>query len=498
MTWSVKPQMDVVPANGTFDTGHQAEECGMPPLPAEARLDPGLAAGACPWLDDYVAFSRQWSPRAYDGFHEAVGLWVLSTVAAGRVMMHFGGERFTSLYIALVARTSLFTKTTTADIGLQTLEDAGLDWLLLGDSMTPQKFIRDLAGQVPADYDSLSPRQQAQVRAQLALSGQRGWYYEEFGQQLAAMMRQNSFMADFRSLLRRMADHREEYAYGTVSRGVDTVERPYLALLANLTPAELHYYARPGSALWQDGFYARFAFVAPPPYEEAKQGMFPKGERCVPSQVVKPLVAWHERLGMPAVQIAGNGAYGGVASQGCRRVERGPARYTGCTATPEVIDAFYIYHDGLLRTVVPSQQTDLDGNYARLSEKALRIAMLMASLEGGDRIEMRHWARAQEIAERWRAGLHHVVGTLAEPKLCSGERDEDRVLRHLERLCGQGQAPTARDIRVRIRGITTPQVEHILGGLVRSGAVGMEMTGRTNRYYVPGSSGALALGKVQD
>lgn len=58
--------------------------------------------------------------------------------------------------------------------GLQTVQDAGLGWLLLGDSMTPQKFIREMAGHVPTNYDSLSPEEQAQVRAQLALSGQRG------------------------------------------------------------------------------------------------------------------------------------------------------------------------------------------------------------------------------------------------------------------------------------------------------------------------------------
>jgi hypothetical protein len=145
-----------------------------------------------------------------------------------------------------------------------------------------------------------------------------------------------------------------------------------------------------------------------------------------------------------------------------------------------------------------SQQTDLVGNYARMGEKALRIAMLMASLEGDNRIEMRHWARAQEITERWRANLHHLINTLAQPELCVGEQDEDRVLRTLERLSWQGMAPTARDISVRIRGITTQKVEYILGALVRSGAVLMEMTSRTNRYCVPGSSGALRLGSAED
>ena len=37
------------------------------------------------WLEEYVDLSRIWSPRAYDDFHEACGLWLLSTIAARRL-----------------------------------------------------------------------------------------------------------------------------------------------------------------------------------------------------------------------------------------------------------------------------------------------------------------------------------------------------------------------------------------------------------------------------
>lgn len=454
---------------------------GCPPLPPLARLDPALADGASRWLDDYIAFSRHWSPRAYDGFHEAVGLWVLSTAAAGRVMVHFGGERFTSLYILLCARTSLHTKSTTAEIGAQALKAAELDWLLLGDSMTPQKFIRELAAHLPDDYDSLPPALQERVRARLALSGQRGWFYEEFGQQIAAMMRLNGIMADFRGLLRRLDDHHEVYAYGTISRGDDTVERPYLALLANLTPAELRFYARPGGALWQDGFYARFAFVAPPRHDGGKRGKFPPGERTIPPHLVEPLVAWHQRLGMPDIRIVA-ATDGEGKPTGSRRVERDEFAPAVCAFGPGVVDAYYAYYDGLLDIVEQSQSTDLDGNYARLAEKALRIATLLASLEGGDLIELRHWARSQQIAERWRADLHHLMAALGDSEPTRSEQQEDQVWQRLCVLAANGQAPTAREIGQGIRGMTTQDVERVLGPLARSGEVAVESVGRTQRY----------------
>jgi hypothetical protein len=55
---------------------------GMPDLPDSAWIDPDLGQDACKWLDEYIDFSREWSPRAYDGFHIACGLWLLSTIAA--------------------------------------------------------------------------------------------------------------------------------------------------------------------------------------------------------------------------------------------------------------------------------------------------------------------------------------------------------------------------------------------------------------------------------
>ena len=390
-------------------------------------------------------------------------------------MLHFGGQRYTSLYILLCARTSLYTKSTTAEIGLQTLKAAGLDWLLTSDSMTPQKFIHDLAAFVPENYGQLTDAQRERVHARLALAGQRGWFYEEFGQQLAAMMRPNGIMADFRGILRRLDDHREGYAYGTISRGDEQVERPYLALLANLTPAELKPFARAGGALWQDGFYARFAFVTPPEDEPRRKGQFPAGERVIPVHLVEPLAAWHSRLGMPGVEVV-------TSADGQRRARRGEHAPAICTLGPGVTEAYYRYYDGLLDLVEKSPSADLDGNYARSAEKALRVAMLLASLEGADQVALRHWARGQQVAERWRSDLHALVAALAEGDMTRSEQQEERVCLTLQRLSSQGAAPTAREIGQRIRGMTTQDVERVLGPLVRSGEVLVDHAGRTTRY----------------
>jgi len=458
-------------------SGASGFDLEMPPLPAAARLPERLAAGACPWLDEYVSFSRKWSPRAYDGFHQAIGLWVLSTVAARRVYVHVGKRRFPNLYIALAARTSIFAKSTTAQIGRDTLERAGLGWLLLADEVTPAKFLWDLAGHVPPNYDRLPPEDYARAKARLALPSQRGWFYEEFGQQLAAMNRDGSAMADFRGHLRRFDDCPETFEYGTIARGSEILRQPYLALLANLTPADLKPLARRGDSMWRDGFWARFAFVTPHTHEP-KLDRFPTGERVIPTGLIKPLRQWHDRLGMPAVSVDAEFDAAGKRI-GEFTVDRQPYSPVVCAVDDDVLEAFYTYHDALASLAAARQEEDLDGNYARFAEKALRIAVLLGSLANDNHIEIRHWARAQQIAEDWRAGLHALVVEINQPGPSQSERLEDRLLCIVQKL----GKPTANEVSKYLRGVSAADAARLLDGLAAAGAVEVIRTSRNARRY---------------
>lgn len=476
-----KPQV-VDTAGGDWPPAADAPLPDLPDLPEAARIAPSLGAGACPWLDEYIAFSRTWSPRAFDHFHEAVGLWVLSTVAARRVLAHLGKPRYPSLYITLTGRTSMYAKSSTAEIGLQVINDAGLGWLLAADSATPQKFVKDLTATLPDDYNQLGENARASVKNRLALAGQRGWYHDEFGQHVAAMMREGGFMADFRGLLRRFDDAPANYEYGTVGRGTDRVTRPYLALLANMTPSDLAPFARKGAALWGDGFLARFATITPPEGER-QRARFPDGARVIPPPLLKGVREWHERLGMPPVTISDTtGADGNPA--GRTRATVGEPHITVLGVPPDVGEAFYAYHDGLLDITQHNETHDLDGNYARLAEKALRVAILFASVTNAPALTLTHWAAAQCITERWRMGLHELYAQVGRG--VSEQRDnEDAITRVLGRLGGAG---TANDIKRYVRGLSASEITHTLDGLCASGvAEVVEMTNKhTKRYALVG------------
>ena len=454
------------------------DQVNLPALPKSCQISEKEGSGACNWLDDYILHSKLWSPRGFEWFHESCGIWVLSVVAARRILVHMGKTRFTPLYIALTARTSSFSKSTTAGIAISTLQRAGLDHLLMPDNSTPQKFLMEMKSVLPEDYAEMDDVAKARTLNKLAFAGQRGWYFEEFGQGIAAMMRRDGPMTDFRGLLRRFDDTPDRYESGTIGRGNDVVERPYLALMVSMTPADLAPFAQRGSSLWGDGFLARFALVTPP-NGARRRGRFPKGERIIPANLFMPLQEWNKRLAIPQVELIdekGTGKDGKTIST--VRAKAHASEPVILELSEEVFEAFYAYDDGLNEVCSKIAIEDLDGNYARFSEKALRLATIFASISQSNRIEMKHWARAQSIAERWRAGLHNLHHQINTPHISEELENEERILKIVRKLKGA----TVREIRQYTK-LPTRQIQLALDGLIQAELISKETLGRMTKFF---------------
>jgi hypothetical protein len=98
-------------------------------------------------------------------------------------------------------------------------------------------------------------------------------------------------------------------------------------------------------------------------------------------------------------------------------------------------DAYEAYNDALLMIIHEGKiHEDLYPWYIRAHEKALRVAMLLASLHGEDHITLPYWAEGQVIVEQWRQSLHELVATVAAHEPLSREaRLEERILSMLLR-----------------------------------------------------------------
>jgi hypothetical protein len=198
---------------------------------------------------------------------------------------------------------------------------------------------------------------------------------------------------------------------------------------------------------------------------------------------VSQLRAWHDRLGVPSVDVVQRKDGDGKPTREFDvTVTAQPPAVCGLAA--DVREAFYAYHDGLTTLAAASDNADLDGNYSRFAEKALRVAILLASLENGGRIEMRHWARAQTITERWRRSLHDLYRTLNLAQT-EAARNEDRTTDLVRRL----GAATAVDVKRYAPDLATTEIATILERLARAGVLRVaEKTRKGTLRYALGES----------
>src|SRR5205807_5929395 len=62
-------------------------EYPVPPLPQQVKSNEARAGEASPTLDAMIDYFRHWATRSYEGYHEAVAIWVLATIAARRIVL---------------------------------------------------------------------------------------------------------------------------------------------------------------------------------------------------------------------------------------------------------------------------------------------------------------------------------------------------------------------------------------------------------------------------
>ncbi len=427
---------------------------------------------ACPEKAVYTRFSMQVSPEGYEEFHDTCWYFTLSTIAGHRIKVDLSTPQYSQLMGLLAARSSMYKKTVTAEVSRKVLKAAGLDWLLGLTRTTPQKLLMDMSGPIPPNYAEMTPDVQELLKVRLAMAGQRGWIYNEFGKLIKAMHRSSGPMADFIEILLQMADGYDVFPVGTIVRGHEMIEKPYLPILGTLTPASIKAVASSGAEIWNDGFLARFVFSCPPP-DTYLDSPFAMGEKSVPSQLATSLRNWHTRLGIPQVDIEP------VLTEDERETGRytktwvQPLPETSYTLTPDTYQQWATYRSALKAIARSFGKEDFDASYERLPLMALRVAALVASLadiRNEHKIELPHWILGLQQAEKWRSSLHQLYAQVNANIADTAPTLEDIVASYMQSL---GRATTAREMMrcgpVPVRKLKSKEVISLLDGLAKVG-----------------------------
>jgi len=339
-----------------------------------------------------------------------------------------------------------------------------------------------MSGRVPSDYGGLSEDHQKKIRDRLSFAGQRGWYFEEWGGMLQQMTRRDSPMADFHGLLRVLDDGYKTFTSETIQRGLEHVEAPSLSLLTSATPHDLGRFMEPGSAWWHDGFWPRFALIVPGPDELPSRAKQPWGSARLPGRLLSPLHDWHLRLGIPDVTI--EPARDGKGKQtGEWKGTHTPLPLQILDISAGVKEAYEQYNDGLTQLLTNGDAPDdLFACYGRLHTKALRIALLLASVQQQSVISIHHWAYAQQVVESWRMMLHQVIALVGESYAMSRE---EQLETKIENLVSKDGPRTARELTQYIKGASSIEFTRALTAMVSIGRLIVYQEGKAKRYGLP-------------
>lgn len=453
-----EPKLDFI-LGGSHEGGKEAlgknPATGAPPLvpmkdvdsngvhyDLNAVIDPGAGSNVRGWIDDYIEWAQQWATRGNRLFHEGTALWILSAVAMRRIRIPLDAGEYTGLYIVLVADTSSYTKSSTTIVARQFLDYCNLDWIVLPPfgKMTPEFFYQLAAGHIPDNFNKMTPEEQDVVVKQVAFSGQRPLYFDEFGHKLSSIVVANGRNHPYYDVFLEWHNPPTKDSHLTKNNGQHIVYNPYLAVLGNMVPDDVRSLpkaAQGGSSNpFTNGLFARFIPLTPP---AGTFSIAPKSGKTMtfPRKLAEDLINFHMDLGVPEPLVEPELDKRGDPT-GRYEITRADLPVNDTVISKEAFSAYTQYDQTLTVMINKSGliPKDLRGNYARLADNALRVAALLAWMDNGGRMEWDHWAAAQNIAEGWRISLHEFYAQVSEGDVSYAHKQEEQIMRCIGRMGG--------------------------------------------------------------
>lgn len=434
----VKPEIAIVPKvapEPPKPTPQPTTPMLRPKLPAFADLTPdqvSMAAKGRKWLDDYLEWTRQSCALAPEIFHEAMALWLLATVSTRRIKVNIGGQEvYPNLYVLVIAKTSLYRKSTAMGKAKELLKAAGLEPLLLPTDVTPEALFDELAGVKPANFESLSPEDRREWLLGRAVAAQRSFMKDECSSIFANLKKDyNAGLTEL--LLEGYQGDGGKLKKLLKSKGLISVKDMCLSFLGATTPVMYSKYITNEES--ENGFIARFAIITPegiPVYETCDEPPpLPHGVVAQLRRVFLDVLPWH-------------GSEKPHASELMSEVVTPPVM--SASVAPEALEQLGEYRKALNYDMLIGNDVEdtKAAAYTRLGTMVVKVALLLAVVDtqsGPVRIQPQHAYAAQLLCEKWRESLYRLDRDVSR----AAESGNEKVMNYL-RTTGENGA-TIRDI----------------------------------------------------
>lgn len=432
----------------------------IPELPSESRLSDELiksAENVGGWVNDFLKWSTKRTPMTPTFWLEAGALYCIGLAVARRLYLHIHEPIYPHFYILWVGRTSVYRKTSGLKCVLSTINKA-IPHMLFSEEMTPEAFISSAAGRHPANYEKMPPWEKKMVDESMKHAAQRGVVLDE-ASSLFASNSKKDYMAGSEEMWLRAFDAAEYYSRETSADGKTIIRDMAMSMLGATTPAAFKRVIDP--AAWETGLTARFAMLYMDEKLPHKDTSHDTKYFEPPDVLVRRLIALHQKLPLtPQVALLDG--------------EAPPRRQQiGALIDKDVFPMFRSYAKALQYDLLwGNLDARLHGNYSRLPVYTEKVALALAAIDWADsgapkegvRITVPHYARAQQITEKWRASLHRMLAGIAKSK---DSEDEDAIYKHLE---SYPKGETLRELLYRT-GVPRKNIVDALEALIESGNV---------------------------
>jgi len=418
---STAPKLDPVAAVDPVPNISIVEkQAYRPPLPDYAELSPAQkqeAKAGRKWLDTYVKWACEAASATPEIFHEATGLWLLATAATRRVKVQVGGEDiFPNLYIMIIAKTSLYRKSTGMKKAAAVLNKTNLDVLKLPAEATPEALFDELAGIKPINFEKLPPDTQKRWLLGRAFAGQRSIMKDEASSILANLKKE--YMAGLSEILLQGYDSDAGVIDKRLqTKGVVSIKDLSICFLGATTPTMWAKYV--GLEEHENGLTPRFALITP-------EG--PPVNREAPDYVDMPYTLVQELRHMFLEILPGD--YKTIAPM--EEVQSPPV--VCASMSPGAFDSLKKYRNALGFDMIAAETVDdsKSAAYSRLGTMAYKVALLFAIIEAkapAIRIEDRNAYAAIIVCERWRESLHRLDVDIARSQ---NNGVHEKVLKYIQ------------------------------------------------------------------
>lgn len=446
-----------------------------PQLPPIARAVEQHAAPCAGWLDSYIAFAQQAAPMGPRSFHETAALFAVSLAVARRLVLPTSaGDIYPNIFALWLGEPAIYSKTSALRALMRLINDAGLRHLLLPEKLTPEALMLAYSLTIPPTLEQWQPEAKEQWIRERAYASRRGWLLDEASRLFASL--KQDYNQGLLGLLLQLYDCPDEKSEETTGRGRVVVTDTSMSFFGVATPHGMaeHFANR---ALWEGGLWSRFAILVPdavPPWSFL-------GEHIpIPASLLRGYRHIFDLFPARSAELVED------ADQKRRYVhvagERGAQE---AILGPGVRAAWEAYSKAVRYDMLLTGEIDkaLWGSYGRFGTHAIKVAMLLAVMDTEQLpvvVELRHWERAQRIAETWRANLHRIWGEGLET---DEARDTDRLLARIAAGGVNGILP--RDA-YRPLGIHAADANQMIDELERAGQVeklpGIGKNGRAVTY----------------